>query len=475
MVDLASREVLARVHLVRVVAHLRHEIHQRVGRNRAHPAVAIDFAVDFIDVVRGDITAIGVQVKCGEKCGYFVSALAVQTVGQAGKERGQYALPIRGRVFALFPAHHTGDGGDENDCENNKWKPFHRINDRRLSLKNQGLANYHASVMGTVNRSLPNGARVLLAPLCGITTAPFRRICQEHGADMVVTEMVSSDAMTRGRHAHCRALRGLEKSDSPQSVQIFGADPERMSETAAILSETHRPEYIDMNFGCPVKKIVTRNGGSGVLRDLDLLFRICRAVVKRSAVPVSAKIRAGWDKPTGEGVRDIVRAIEDAGVSMVAVHARTKKQGFSGAANWDLIAAAKAAASIPVVGNGDVKDADDVVAMQRQTGCDAVMIGRGAIGNPWIFAEVRARLSGGTYRGPTTRERVEVLLHHVAEAVRLEGEPAGLINMRKVMAAYVKHLPNARELRGTLMHVVGLAELEDVLSAYLESVESLAA
>lgn len=329
--------------------------------------------------------------------------------------------------------------------------------------------------MVTMNRSLPNGARVILAPLCGITTAPFRRICLERGADMAVTEMISSDAVTRGRDAHCRAIRGLDMDDRPLSLQIFGADPERMGETAAVLSDTYRPEYIDMNFGCPVKKIVTRNGGSGVLRDLDLLLRICEAVVSRSSVPVSAKIRAGWDRPTGAGVSAIARTIEDAGVTMLAVHARTKKQGFAGAANWDLIAAAREAVSIPVVGNGDVKEADDVIAMQQQTGCDAVMIGRAAIGNPWIFEEVRCRLEGRPYRAPTPRERVEVLLRHVREAVRLEGEPGGLINARKVMAAYVKHLPNARELRGTLMQLTRLAELEDVLAAYLESVESLAA
>lgn len=317
--------------------------------------------------------------------------------------------------------------------------------------------------------TLPAGVRVILAPLCGITTAPFRRICLEHGADLAVTEMVSSEALTRGNLHECRAVNGLDVSEGPLSIQIFGGDPDRMGETAAVLSERHRPVYLDMNFGCPVKKIVNGGGGSSVLRDMGRLSRICREVVRRSVVPVSAKIRAGWDKTSSDNVRDIVRTIEDAGVSMLSVHARTKKQGFKGKANWDLITHAKDAVDIPVVGNGDVQNAADVVAMQRHTGCDAVMIGRGAIGNPWIFGEVRAHFAGDEYTAPTTADRVGVLLSHAREAVRLEGEPRGLINLRKVMAAYVRFLPDARELRGRLMQVERFDELEAVFDAWCEA------
>lgn len=314
---------------------------------------------------------------------------------------------------------------------------------------------------------LPGGERVILAPLCGITSAPFRRICLEQGAEMAVTEMVSSEAMTRGNRALCRALDGLDMSAGTQAIQIFGGDPERMGETAAILSEEFAPRYIDMNFGCPVKKIVKGGGGSAVLRDLRLLGAICRRVVARSRVPVSAKIRAGWDKPTGSLVRDIVRTIEDAGVSLLAVHARSKKQGFRGDANWALIAEARDAVNIPVVGNGDVGGAEEVLAMRAATGCDAIMIGRGAIGNPWVFAEVRARLDGGAFTPPTPRARAQTLLRHAREAVRMDGEPYGIIGMRRVMAAYVKHLPGARELRGVLMQATTLAELEALLAVYL--------
>ena len=320
---------------------------------------------------------------------------------------------------------------------------------------------------------LSNGARVILAPLCGITTAPFRRICLEGGADMVVTEMISSEGMTRGNERECRAIRGLEPAEGPLSLQIFGSDPARMGETAARLSQM-QPEYIDMNFGCPVKKIVGGGGGSAVLREVELLGSICREVVRRSSVPVSAKIRAGWDRPTGEKVRELARTIEDAGVSMLALHARTRTQGFSGQANWDLIAEARQAVSIPVVGNGDIKNADDVVRIAEHTGCDAVMIGRAAIGNPWIFDEVKAHLDGREFTPPTPRERVAVLRRHVTEAVGIDGEPGGVIASRKVMAAYLKRLPGARGVRGALMMSKTLAEIEDHLGRYLESIGPLA-
>jgi nifR3 family TIM-barrel protein len=320
---------------------------------------------------------------------------------------------------------------------------------------------------------LKNGARLILAPLCGITTAPFRRICLEQGADMVVTEMVSSEAVTRGKSEDCKATRGLDMSEGPLSIQIFGGNPVRMGETAARLS-ARSPEYIDMNFGCPVKKIVNGGGGSAVLREVDLLGEICREVVRRSSVPVSAKIRAGWDRPTGEKVRELARTIEDAGVSMLALHARTRQQGFTGRANWELIAEAKQAVSIPVIGNGDVRSADDVARIVEQTSCDAVMIGRAAIGNPWIFQEVKTILSGGEFTPPTPRQRVAVLLRHVGEAARLDGEPGGVIASRKVMAAYLKRMPDVRALRAGLMQSNTLTTVSDLCHAYLEHIGDLA-
>ena len=314
------------------------------------------------------------------------------------------------------------------------------------------------------------GVRVMLAPLCGITDAVFRKICLDRGADMVVTEMISSEGLVRNSNS-IRAVRGLDMSHGRISLQLFGSEPGTMGEAAAILSEL-RPRFIDMNFGCPVRKIVSKNGGSAVLKDLRRLGDICLRVVERSAVPVSAKIRSGWDKPTAETVGDIARTIEDAGVSMIAVHARTKKQGFKGQANWELIRAVKDAVSIPVVANGDVTDVESFHRVRDVTGCDTVMIGRGAIGNPWVFEEITAALEGRDYVPPTARERVRVLIHHVRLAVAELGEPNGIIITRKIMAAYLKRLPNAREVRGKLMTCERLADLEQLLASYLAGIDA---
>jgi nifR3 family TIM-barrel protein len=309
------------------------------------------------------------------------------------------------------------------------------------------------------------GVDVMLAPLCGITDSVFRKLCLDRGAEMAVTEMISSEGLVRNSN-QIRAIQGLDMAHGSLSLQIFGSDPETMGEAAAILSEL-KPRYLDMNFGCPVRKIVSKNGGSAVLKDLDTLHRICKRVVERSSVPVSAKIRSGWDKPTATKLRDIGHAIEDAGVSMITVHARTKKQGFKGAANWTLIGAVKEAVSIPVVGNGDVGGPDAFFKIKRETGCDAVMIGRSAIGNPWIFEQIKAAIDGRPYTPPTHRERVGGLLDHVRLTVAQVGEPLGIILTRKIMGAYLKRLPHARELRGKLMTCESLAGLESLVDNYL--------
>ena len=313
------------------------------------------------------------------------------------------------------------------------------------------------------------GVNAALAPLCGITDSIFRRICLDRGADMVTTEMISSEGLVRNSD-HIRALSNLDMSEGPLSLQIFGCDPENMAESAAILSQV-QPKFLDMNFGCPVRKIVTKNGGSAILKDPKLLHRICKKVVARSEVPVSAKIRSGWDKPTSENLRTIGRAIEDAGVSTVAIHARTRKQAFQGKANWELIRILKDEVSIPVIGNGDVVDAESYFKMKEETGCDAVMIGRGAIGNPWVFEEIRAAVEGREYKPPTPADRVLVLLDHVRLAVSYLGEPNGLVLTRKIMAAYLKRLPGVRELRGELMTCVRLADLEVMMEKYLERLD----
>ena len=313
------------------------------------------------------------------------------------------------------------------------------------------------------------GIRVVLAPLCGITDAVFRKACMDHGAELAVSEMISSEGLVRNS-GHIQSLRHLDMSHGPLSLQIFGADPEVMGEAAAILSEL-KPRFVDINFGCPVRKIVKQNGGSAILKDLALLGKICGRVVERSRAPVSAKIRAGWDKPAVESVRDIARVIEDAGVSMITVHARTKAQAFDGKADWLLIKTVKETVSIPVVGNGDVSDGQSYLRMREMTGCDAVMIGRSAIGNPWVFGEIKAAIDGREYTPPNLRDRVTGLVCHVRSSVRNDGEPFGVIAARRVMAAYLKHVPNARDIRARMMTFTRLAEIEEVLEGFLTRID----
>lgn len=313
------------------------------------------------------------------------------------------------------------------------------------------------------------GVRVVLAPLCGFTDAVFRRICLEAGADLAVTEMISSEGLVRNSR-HIRALRHLDMADGPLVLQIFGADPEAMGKAAEVLSSLG-PRFIDLNFGCPVRKVVNQNGGSAILKDTALLARICRRVVEKSRVPVSAKIRAGWEKATAQGLCDIARVIEDSGVSALTVHARTRSQSFGGRADWSLITTVKESVSIPVVGNGDVTGASSYFRMKETTGCDAVMIGRAAIGNPWVFAEIRAAIEGRPYDPPGPRERVAKVLAHVRACVEKDGEPYGIVTTRRTMAAYLRHIPHAREVRAKLMTCDRLGEIEDVLGALLPALE----
>lgn len=306
------------------------------------------------------------------------------------------------------------------------------------------------------------GISLILAPLAGITDAIFRRICMDRGADMAFSEMISADGLTRTRR-RLRALRDLEAGDGRIALQIFGSDPAVMGDAAAMLSE-FKPRLIDINLGCPARKVVKRNGGAALLKDLPLLERVCAAVVRGSAVPVSAKVRSGWDDASEAAVRGLGRAIEGAGVSVITVHARSKAQAFRGRADWSLIAAMKEAVSVPVIGNGDVWTAEDYFKMRSETGCDAVMIGRGAIGNPWIFEEIQARIGGRLFAPPSCRARMEIMFEHVGEAVSKLGEPLGVVTSRKVMAAYARYLPNACELRRTLMQCERLDDLRNILN-----------
>jgi tRNA-dihydrouridine synthase B len=313
-----------------------------------------------------------------------------------------------------------------------------------------------------------DGIPLLLAPMAGVSEAPFRQICRRFGADVLMTEFLSAEAIRRGIR---KTLEGaeFEEVERPIGIQIYGADAEAMARAGAIVTEVYQPEFIDINFGCPVKKVVQRNGGSGCLRDLDLVERIIRAVVAATPVPVTVKTRSGWNEATRDPVGIALR-MQDAGARAFTLHARTRTQMFTGQASWDEIARVVEALSIPVIGNGDVTSGADIVRLQRHTGCAAVMVGRGSFGNPWIFRDGHALLRSEPLPAPpAAAERFRVALEHAGLALRLQGDSRRtVIEFRKHLGWYTKGLAGASQLRERLFRVETMVEAEALFRAYLE-------
>ncbi|MGI8784649.1 MAG: tRNA dihydrouridine synthase DusB [Acidobacteriota bacterium] len=314
-----------------------------------------------------------------------------------------------------------------------------------------------------------------LAPMAGVSESPFRRICRRHGADVVVTEFLSAEGIRRENPATISKLR-FGPDERPIGVQIFGADPDAMGDAAALVTDVFEPEFIDINFGCPVKKVVRRNGGSGCLRDLDLVQLVIRNVASRTHLPVTVKIRSGWNEEMRDPVSIALRC-QDAGARALALHPRTRTQMYTGAARWDEIAAVADALDIPVLGNGDIKTAEDAVRMQRETGCAGIMIARGAFGQPWIFNQVRDLLEGKPMRSaPSVEEKFATALQHARMVEDYEADPKGAaIEFRKHLGWYVKGLAGSAELRKRLYAVESFGEVAGIFNHYLEThSESLA-
>ena len=314
-----------------------------------------------------------------------------------------------------------------------------------------------------------------LAPQAGVSESPFRRLCRGFGADVVVSEFVSAEGIRRNDRRTHEYLRFADE-ERPIGIQIFGAEPAAMAEAAALVEEVYQPDFLDINFGCPVKKVVKRNGGSGCLRDLDLVDGIIRAVRGALSIPVTVKIRSGWSEETRNPVEIALRC-QDAGAEVLTLHARSRTQMYSGTANWDEIAAVVAALDIPVIGNGDVWSGADACRMRDHTGCAGIMIARGSHGAPWIFAQARAALRGEPIPAdPGVEERFRVVRHHARLAIEFEqDEEKAIIEFRKHLGWYTKGLPNGRILRQELFDVTRLAEAERLLASYEEQSRQLAA
>jgi nifR3 family TIM-barrel protein len=310
-----------------------------------------------------------------------------------------------------------------------------------------------------------------LAPMAGVSESPFRRLCRRFGADVVVTEFLSAEGIRRENEATISKLR-FGDDERPIGVQIFGADPQAMAEASAFVTDVFQPEFIDINFGCPVKKVVKRNGGSGCLKDLDLVQQIIRAVVKSTHLPVTVKTRSGWSEDTRDPVGIALR-MQDAGARAFTLHARTRTQMYSGNARWEEIAAVVQALDVPVLGNGDIKTAQDAVRMHRMTNCAGIMIGRGAFGQPWIFDQTRDLLDGRPMRpDPSVEDRFAIALDHARMANDYEPDRKGAaIEFRKHLGWYCKGLPGSAELRKKLHAVNSLDEVEGIFAEYLATRE----
>jgi nifR3 family TIM-barrel protein len=312
--------------------------------------------------------------------------------------------------------------------------------------------------MITLGRLQIEGTRVL-APIAGYTDSPCRRISRRHGAALVFTELISVEGIVR-RNANTFSLMRFTDEERPIGIQIFGKDAAMMAEAARIVDGELRPDCIDINMGCCAQKVCAHGSGAALLRDPGLVASIAGGVVKASTVPVSAKIRIGWDEQTRTS-RDVVRALEDSGVSFITVHGRTKNQKYTGHADWGAITDVAGFARVPVIGNGDITTFEAADERLRSSGCAAVMIGRGAIGNPWIF-------SGRT---PDARELVDQMTEHVDLMLGLYGE-YGLVLARKHMVKYIHGMRGASAARERLVRAASRAQLIDILEAFVAAASS---
>ncbi|UCC79668.1 MAG: tRNA dihydrouridine synthase DusB [Candidatus Zixiibacteriota bacterium] len=305
---------------------------------------------------------------------------------------------------------------------------------------------------------------IVYAPLAGISDSPSRKLAVRFGADMTVSELISSEGIIRNSKKTLE-LAGFDNSERPIGLQLFGANPDSMAEAARILSSLN-PDFIDLNFGCPARKVVGKNGGSSVLRNLKLFKEIVNQVINAVDLPVTVKMRSGWDS-RNLTYMEAGKIAEDCGAAAVTLHSRTRAQGFTGKADWSQIAQLKNELTIPVIGNGDIKNVTDVKLMFDQTGCDGVMLGRVSIGNPWIFRRIKEYLkSGNIPPEPSFRERINLALEHFDMTLDEFGIPRAIYKMRSRFAWYLKGMPEASIIRARINRSRSVEEIKEIILGY---------
>src|ERR1700731_1310700 len=317
-----------------------------------------------------------------------------------------------------------------------------------------------------MNTALPwfsHAFPLYLAPMAGVSDKIFRQLCTEYGADVLTTEFVSAEGIFR-RNERTRGYLDFDEIERPIGVQLFGANAEHMAEAARQVIDWVSPDFVDLNFGCPVNKVVAKNGGSALLKDCPTLASVAVAVVRAVApMPVTAKIRIGWDADSINATR-VARVLVDAGIAAITVHGRTRAQGYAGAADWNVIGEVAAAVPVPIIGNGDLSIAADVAKRRRETGISGAMIGRAAMSAPWVFAQTKTYLATGVIVDPpNAHEKWNLIRRHCQLAVREWGvEEAAIRSMRARLMAYSKSMSNAKQLREKFSHVSTLPEVEAI-------------
>ena len=305
---------------------------------------------------------------------------------------------------------------------------------------------------------------LLLAPMEDVSDPPFRRLCKMHGADMMYSEFISSEGLIRD------AMKSMKKLDifdyeRPVGIQIFGGDEEAMALSAKIVAAVN-PDIVDINFGCPVKKVVCKGAGAGVLKDIDLMIRLTKAVVNSTDLPVTVKTRLGWDTET-INIMEVAERLQDVGIKALTIHARTRAQMYKGEADWNYISKVKnnPRINIPIFGNGDVDSPQKALEYKNKYDCDGIMIGRGAIGYPWIFNEVKHYFkTGEILPEPTIEQRLEAVRQHAEWSMEWKGERLGLIEMRQHYSNYFRGIPHFKDFRRKFLEVFTLEEMDVVIA-----------
>lgn len=308
--------------------------------------------------------------------------------------------------------------------------------------------------------------QLVLAPMAGITNEAFRSICKEMGAGLVVCEMISDKALSF-HNAKTIKMTGVSQNEHPLSMQIFGADKETLVYAAKWIYENTDADIIDINMGCPVNKVAKRAGaGSSLLRDPNKVYEITKAVVEATPLPVTVKIRIGWDENNINAVEN-AKMIEKAGACAIAVHGRTRAQMYSGHANLDVIKDVVEAVNIPVVGNGDIVDGPSALHMLEYTGCKAIMIGRGALGNSWIFKEINAYFAGEEFKRPSKEEIYNMIVDQYERLLKLKGERLALLEMRSHVGWYLKGMQGSAQIKNKANQALSFEEVKKILKEYL--------